>query len=188
MSSSTEHHIQDSLPLVEQILSAWKSRIGDDYQGYKNHVYRMLHCCFALAPCSEEDRKKLMIAACFHDIGLWSDHTVDYLPPSVREAEHYLKEQGLERWSEEIRLLIDLHHQLRPIKGELNRRFPLLEAFRKADLADVSLGLVRGGVPAAYMKKLKQQFPDAGFHPMLLKTAGKWFSKNPLTPPPFLKW
>src|SRR5579871_6643982 len=50
--------IYPTLPLVEEILSPWRERIGSDFEGYKNHVYRMLHCCFALSPCSEEDRSK----------------------------------------------------------------------------------------------------------------------------------
>lgn len=48
MTNSLKVHA--SLPLVEEILSPWQERIGTDYDGYKNHVYRMLHCCFALAP------------------------------------------------------------------------------------------------------------------------------------------
>jgi hypothetical protein len=180
--------IYSSLPLVEQILSPWQERIGADYVGYKNHVYRMLHCCFALTACSDEDRKKLMIAACHHDIGIWSDHTVDYLPPSIREATHYLSIHQLSHWEEEITLLIDLHHKIRAIKGSVADKYRLLEIFRRADLADFSLGLILGDVPAEFMKRLKQEFPNAGFHKMLMKAAGGWFAHHPLSPPPFMKW
>ncbi len=45
-----------------------------------------------------------MIAACHHDIGIWSDHTVDYLPPSIREATQYLSIHQLSHWEEEITL------------------------------------------------------------------------------------
>ena len=67
---TNEQTITSTLPLVEEILSPWQERIGSDYEGY-NHVYRMLHCCLALTSCSEQDRNKLTIAACYHDIGLW---------------------------------------------------------------------------------------------------------------------
>ena len=180
--------IYPTLSLVEEILLPWQERIGVDFNGYKNHVYRMLHCCFALATCSEEDRHKLIIAACHHDIGLWSDHTVDYLPPSIREAVTYLEANQMNHWVEEITLLIDLHHKLRAIKGEVAEKYPLLEVFRRADLADFSLGLVLGGVPREFFGNVKQQFPNAGFHKMLMKAAGGWFAKHPLSPPPFLKW
>ena len=180
--------VYPTLPLVEDILSPWRERIGVDYEGYKNHVYRMLHCCFALAPCSEQDRHKLMIAACHHDIGLWSDHTVDYLPPSIREAVQYLQAHHLGHWQEEVTLLIDLHHKLRGVKGAVAEKYPLVEVFRRADLADFSLGLVLGGVPREFMGRLKRQFPNAGFHKMLVKAAAGWFLKHPLSPPPFMKW
>ena len=163
--------IYPTLPLVEEILESWRERIGNDVEGYKNHVYRMLHCCFALYPCTEQDRNKLMIAACHHDIGIWSDHTVDYLPPSIREASAYLVANSKQELDEEITLLIDLHHKVKPIRGELADRFPLLEVFRKADLADFSLGFILGGVPKPFMRRLKQQFPNAGFHKMLMKSA-----------------
>jgi len=180
--------VHPSLPLVEQILSPWREQICIDYEGYRNHVYRMLHCCFALVPSSDEDRHKLIIAACHHDIGIWSDHTVDYLPPSVREAVKYLNDHQLQHWQEEITLLIDLHHKIRSIKGPLAQQYPLLEIFRRSDLADFSLGMILGGVPASYMKHLKRQFPNAGFHKMLLRAAGGWFARHPLSPPPFVKW
>lgn len=64
MNEHTAVTVHPSLPLVEQILSDWKTRIGDDFNGYRNHVYRMLHCCFAMTPCSDDDHQKLMIAAC----------------------------------------------------------------------------------------------------------------------------
>lgn len=180
--------IYPTLPLVEEILETWRERIGPDYTGYKHHVYRMLHCCFALHACSDQDRTKLIIAACHHDIGLWSDHTVDYLPPSIREAVSYLKAHQLDVWEQEITLLIDLHHKVRAIRGEQAARYPLLEVFRRADLADFSLGLCRGGVPRAFMQQLKRQFPNAGFHKMLMKAAGGWFARHPFSPPPFMKW
>jgi hypothetical protein len=177
--------IEASIPLLEDILGKWKKELGDDYAAYRNHVYRMLHFCFALRECGEEERRKLVIAGCFHDLGIWSDGTVDYLPPSVLRAGEYLKANGLEAWSEEVGLMIDMHHKLRQYR---DARYPLVEVFRKADLVDVSLGLVKFGVPAAYVKEVKAQFPNAGFHQRLKQLASQWFAKHPLSPPPFLKW
>lgn len=75
--------IIESIPLLEQILIPWRSSIGADYEGYKNHVYRMIHYCFALHACNETAQQKIIIAACFHDLGIWSEQTIDYLPPSI---------------------------------------------------------------------------------------------------------
>ncbi len=86
--------IQTSHPLIEDILSVCKERIGDDYAGYRGHVYRTFNFCLALRQCSEDEKTKLAIAACFHDIGLWSDQTVDYIPPSIVHANRYLTKTG----------------------------------------------------------------------------------------------
>ncbi len=97
----------------------------------------------------------------------------------------YLAANGLSAWDEEIALIIDQHHKVRPYR---DARFPLIEVFRKADLADFSLGLVRGDVPGATVSAVKATFPNAGFHKRLTQLAGGWFAKHPISPPPFLKW
>ena len=177
--------IQTQHPLIEAILSDWKDRIDDDYAGYRGHVYRMYNYCLALHPASNEEKTKLAIAACFHDIGLWSDHTVDYLAPSVAQAENYLAETGRETWSEEISLMIEWHHKVRPIR---TRQFPLVEVFRKGDLVDFSLGFFKCGLPKSLVKEVKAAIPNASFHRFLLKGAKDWFVKHPFSPPPFMKW
>jgi hypothetical protein len=42
----------------------------------------------------------LVIAACFHDLGIWTDHTFDYLSPSAGLARDYLQRYGLSAWQE----------------------------------------------------------------------------------------
>ncbi len=172
-------------PLIESILSDWRERIGDDYAGYRGHVYRMFNYCLALHPASDQEKTKLAIAACFHDIGLWSDHTVDYLAPSVAQAESYLAETGREAWSEEIGLMIEWHHKVRPYR---DRQFPLVEVFRKGDLVDFSLGFFKCGLPKSLVKEVKAAIPNAGFHRFLIEGAKDWFAKHPLSPPPFIRW
>jgi hypothetical protein len=177
--------IEKPILFLEQILVPWRERIGGDFEGYKNHVSRMLNFCFALRVCSDEEREKLIIAGAFHDIGIWSDGTVDYLPPSIAQAKLYLTERGLTDWIAEIELIIDLHHKMRPYRGSAS---PLVEVFRKADLADFSLGLVKGSVPGATVRAAKAAYPNAGFHKRLMQLAGGWFARHPVSPPPFMKW
>jgi hypothetical protein len=177
--------IEECIPLLEEILDKWKDELGNDYLGYKNHVYRMIHFCFALHNCNNEEREEIIIAGCFHDLGIWANGTVDYLPPSIALAKEYLKQNSLEQWIPEIELMIDMHHKLRKHQDD---RYPLVEVFRKGDLVDFSLGVVKWGLPKTYIKSVKDQFPNAGFHKRLAQLAGGWFSKHPLSPPPFLKW
>jgi hypothetical protein len=177
--------IEGHIPLLEGILHTWKDSIGPDFDGYKNHAYRMAHFCFALHDCSEDERQKVAIAAGFHDLGIWSARTVDYLPPSIAGAADYLKRNDLANWSVEIARMIDEHHKLRPNRDP---DYPLVEVFRRADLVDVSLGLVTFGVPRSYIRRVQRQFPDAGFHWRLVRLLGEWFSRHPASPPPFFKW
>ncbi|TAM12269.1 MAG: hypothetical protein EPN72_05725 [Nevskiaceae bacterium] len=178
--------VQDTrLLLVNHILAPWRPQIGADYDAYHNHVCRMLSFCFELHPCDEETTHKACIAGAFHDLGVWSDHTLDYLPPSARLAQDYLAREGLSDWAEEITLMITEHHKLRKVR---DTRYPLVEAFRRADLVDVSLGLYRGGIERQRVRDIKAGLPNCGFHKRLGQLAAGWFPHHPLRPLPFLKW
>jgi hypothetical protein len=177
--------IATEIPLLEEIFLSWKDLIGSEYQGYRNHVYRMIHFCFALKECSDTEREKIIIAAAFHDIGIWIEDTVDYIPPSVPPAMEYLQNRNLAAWSEEIKLMITEHHKIREYKDET---YPLVELFRKGDLVDFSFGSVKFGIPKMYIEEVKAAFPNSGFHRDLGKRAAKWFLQHPLNPAPMMKW
>lgn len=176
--------IEESIPLLDDILEKWKDELGDNYIGYKNHVYRMINFCFALRNYNQEEREKIIIAGCFHDLGIWSDKTFDYLPPSITLAKEYLKKNNLEKWTPEIELMIGMHHKLGKYQGDNS----LIEVFRRGDLVDFSLGFVKCGLPKNYIKSVKNQFPNAGFHKYLVCLASGWVLKHPLNPAPVLKW
>lgn len=177
--------IEKPIPLLDEILKPWQTTIGKDYLGYKNHVYRMVHCCLALHNCNTEQREKIITAGCFHDIGIWIENTVDYIPPSIPPAKDYLKEKQKENWSREIELMISEHHKITTYK---NKDYPLVEVFRKGDLIDFSFGLIRFGLSKTDINQLQAIFPNAGFHKNLSKLAAKWFVKHPWNPAPMMKW
>lgn len=177
--------IETDIPLLEEILGQRRTTLGDQLQPYKNHVYRVTNFCFALHDCRGDDREKILVAGCFHDLGIWPDDEVDYLAPSIDLAREYLNEKGKEGWSTEIGQMIDLHHQLRSVKdGE----FPLVEAFRKADLVDVSLGLRTFGLPRSFVRSVRRQFPNLGFHRNLVRLTGLQLRRDPLNPLPMMRW
>lgn len=178
-------HIETQIPLLEALLTPWQDTIGDEYLGYRNHVYRMVHCCLALGDCSEEERQKILIAGAFHDIGIWIEDTVDYIEPSVPPAMAYLRKNDLQPWCDEIRLMITEHHKVRPYHGDYER---LVELFRRGDLVDFSGGLVSFGIDKQALKALRTAFPNAGFHRNLGKRGWHWFLKHPLNPAPMMKW
>lgn len=176
--------IEDPIVEVEEILGARKSEIDRDYVGYKNHVYRMVNFSLALRDCSAEERTKILIAGCFHDLGIWTSSTFDYLPPSQALARTYLKQHGLGHWVTEIELMIAMHHKLSRYRDP---RYPLVEVFRQGDLVDFSLGIVRCGLPSSYVRAVKHHFPNEGFHRRLVQLEGKWISRHPSNPLPIVK-
>lgn len=177
--------VNDYICQIDDILAPWQSVIGEDFQGYRNHVVRMVTFCQRLRACSREDTQKLVIAGCFHDIGLWTHDTLDYLPPSLPPAAEYLAANGLSDWQPEIEQMILLHHKLRPVQDGLS---PLVEVFRQGDLVDFSLGRVRFTLPRSEVSAVQAQYPNAGFHRMLMRRSWRWFRKHPLNPAPMMKW
>ncbi len=177
--------LEDHISLLETILDEWRDTIGRQYEPYKNHVYRVMNICFALHECTEDDREKLIIAGCFHDLGIWPNDTVDYLAPSIELAKKYLKEDGKEEWSTEIELMIDLHHKLTRVK---HCEYPLVEVFRRGDWVDVSLGMRSFGLPRKYVRSVRKQFPNLGFHRNLIRLTREEFMRHPLNPLPMMKW
>ena len=177
--------IEETIPLLEEILGRWQEKIGGDYAGYHNHVCRMVNFCFALRDCTAEERDKIVIAGCFHDLGIWGADTFDYLPPSVALAKEYLTQNNLEQWIIEIQLMIEMHHKLRRYDDP---RYPLVELFRRGDLIDFSLGIIKCGLPASYIRSVQGRIPGAGFHKRLVQLEFGWLSRHPLNPLPVFKW
>jgi hypothetical protein len=177
--------IEERIALLDELLDAWQDKIGNDYAGYKNHLYRMINFCFALHNGNTEEREKIIIAGCFHDLGIWANDTFDYLSPSVALAKVYLEQNKLEAWIPEIELMIDSHHKLRKYQDE---RYPLVEVFRQGDLVDFSLGIVKCGLPKSYIQSVQNRFPNAGFNKRLVQLELDWFSRHPWNPLPVLKW
>lgn len=175
----------NDLSLLDKILQDYKVQIGEDFIGYRNHLYRMLNFANYLGRLGSTDLEKMMVAAAFHDIGIWTKSTVDYIEPSVSEAQHWLR--GSEYAADEADILdmISLHHKVRPVKDHAS---PLVELFRKADLVDFSLGMIKCGVPSEFIKTVKQAYPNAGFHKCLMRLSWQQLKSQPLNPLPMMKW
>jgi hypothetical protein len=179
--------IEENIPLIDEILENRKTELGDDFAGYKNHVCRMVNFCLVRKDFGVEEREKIIIAGAFHDLGIWAGagKTLDYLPPSIDLAKEYLLQNGLDEWSPEIVLMIDMHHKLRKFENE---NYPLTEVFRRGDLVDFSLGLIKCGLPRTYIKAVKKTFPNRGFHKTLVGLAGRRICRHPLNPLPVFKY
>lgn len=176
--------VERELPLVEDILGSYKDVIGRDFQAYRNHVYRVVNLCYGAGDFDAETKQKIQIAGCFHDIGIWLASTMDYLEPSESVAKSYLNNTGKEDWVPEVLEMIEKHHCVRSC---VDPSQPLIELFRRADVADFSLGLFSMGFSRVSISTLKSEFPNAGFHLRLMQLGSAWIFKNPLNPLPMFR-
>src|SRR5262245_43325321 len=168
---------------IEDILIKFQPAIGKDIQLYRNHVYRVYLNCLMIDP-QIENKRKYAIASAFHDIGIWTDHTFDYLAPSIKQAKQYLAEINKLEWLEEISSMINWHHKISKYNGKDE---VLVENFRKADWIDVSLGLKTFGLDKSRIKENLKAIPYLGFHGFLLKQFLHQLIKHPLRPLPMFK-
>jgi HD domain-containing protein len=173
------------IPFLDEVLSPWQQTLGADYLAYKNHVIRMLNFCFYLAKPDDVEEKKLIIAAAFHDIGIWTNNTVDYLAPSITHLEHYLHKNNLSAWFAELSVMIAQHHKITKTKYP---QYPLVEIFRQADLVDFSLGMVKNAITKNFIREVKTALPNAGFHRLLLVLTWQRIKQKPFSPLPMMKW
>lgn len=173
----------ESANFTDDLLLPFKAILGRDFTRYSNHVQRVYLNCLLLDkdPANQE---RYAIAAVYHDIGIWTDHTFDYLQPSIEQLKKFLIATGREQLEKEISLMIYWHHKIKPYSGDYANT---VETFRKADWIDVSLGLLSFGGDKKTMSSYRSQYPNRGFHLFLLKQAAKNFLKHPLNPIPVFK-
>jgi GNAT superfamily N-acetyltransferase len=170
------------IPTIDDVLNDHATALRDDLGGYRNHVYRIVNLCVAIAGRSELE--KIAVAAVFHDLGIWTNGTFDYIAPSIALARDYLVARAREDWSAEIETMIADHHKImRSTSGPDS----LVEAFRRADWIDVTRGLRSFGISRQLVARLYATWPDAGFHWRLVTLTLERLRGHPLTPLPMIK-
>ena len=172
-----------SVPTIDQVLHAHASDLGPDFVAYRNHVYRVVNLCAAMV----NDRvglEKIAIAAVFHDLGIWTNKTFDYIAPSIALAREYLTAHGRAACIADIEGMIADHHKITPAHAS---RDSLVEPFRRADWIDVTRGLRTFGLPRSSIRPVLAEWPSAGFHWRLVQFTLERFRTHPLTPLPMVK-
>ncbi|MCR9090173.1 phosphohydrolase [Algiphilus sp.] len=181
------HHF----PLIDELLEARRVVFGGDdqepvFQGYRAHAYHILNFGRQWMTAQPERDEKLAIAAVFHDIAAWPNDNLDYLRPSADQADAYLDAIGRSEWKPEMRLMIEMHHKLRPYR---KAHAEWVEPVRRADWCDVSFNLLRFGLPKSFIKEVNASFPLGKFYPgHVYKVSAKWMLRHPLNPIPILRW
>jgi hypothetical protein len=171
------------IPTVDNVLDRHACALGHDLVAYRNHVYRVVNLCVAIAG-SHSELEKIAVAAVFHDLGIWTDRTFDYIRPSIALAREYLAAQAHEDWITDVSTMIADHHK---ITHSASNPDSLVEPFRQADWIDVTGGLRRFGIPRPFVARLFATWPDAGFHWRLVQLALERLRTHPLTPLPMVR-
>jgi hypothetical protein len=183
-----------AIATLDRVLEAHARDLADDFAGYRNHAYRVANLCLALVPgaagqvngdaANPDTVEKVAVAAAFHDLGIWTDRTFDYLQPSMTLAATYLRESGKPLWTDEIAAMILEHHKVRPYRSDA---WPLVEPFRRADWIDVTRGLLTLGARRSVIARLYAMWPSAGFHRRLVQLEVGRLRTHPWSPLPMLR-
>jgi hypothetical protein len=182
MGSTKEVNLVRHIPILDEVLNAHAGELGDDFAAYRNHSYRVVNFCVALSTDSTVHLDKIALAAAFHDLGIWTDHTFDYIPPSIRLARAHLMGSGQSAWTSEITEVIFQHHKVLPYQGD-----SLVKQFRRADLLDVSKGLIRSGLSREFVNHILATWPNAGFHRRLVMLGLQRLTTHPWNPLPMIR-
>jgi hypothetical protein len=176
-----------ALETVDRVLGAHAAVIGQDLAGYRNHVYRVVNLCALLAGAGDDEAvvERVAVAAVYHDLGIWTHRTFDYLAPSLAMAMDDLSASGRSAWQAEVAAMILEHHKVRAYRGTAG---PLVESFRQADWIDVTGGVRRFGVARAQVRTLYARWPSAGFHARLLRLGVLRLRTHPWSPLPMVRF
>jgi hypothetical protein len=169
---------------LDAILNAHAIELAGDFVAYRNHAYRVANLCLALSPHGPDTLEKIAIASAFHDLGIWTNRTFDYLQPSASLATAYLSDLGKASWTQEITEMVFEHHKILRYRREPRS---LVEPFRRADWVDVSRGLVTFGLSRALLREIFAVWPSAGFHKRLVQLEFTRLRTHPWNPLPMIR-
>ena len=153
---------------VEDLFAPFVEVIGADLPGYRNHVYRAITYAMHFLNNAAEFEQLVETAFVYHDIGLWTHRMMAYLQPSeeLALADNRKHDWGLDPMA--LRGAIHWHHKISRYTGDHQE---VIEACRKADWIDASMGRLRKGLTRENIAKVQSAFPNLGFHKSLIRLA-----------------
>ena len=164
-----KHH-----PDLDDELFSLAETIGPDFTAYRNHCLRVLTFTkYFLPEWVEKELPEAMelaaMAIAYHDVALWTDKKLDYLGPSVAKMDSVLHDKTTKEEMALMKEIILQHHKVTEFTSDLGKaQDAVINAVRKADWADATMGIVRSGMPAALLEAAYDAIPEAGFHMMLV--------------------
>lgn len=99
---------------IDALLAPHERLLADQHTTYRNHACRVaaFHCM--LDGSRDEVPQHVLVAAAFHDLGIWTAGTFDYLEPSVLLATGHLRSTSSGADREIVTAMIRNHHKLTP--------------------------------------------------------------------------
>ncbi|GAO56783.1 phosphohydrolase [Novosphingobium sp. ERN07] len=155
-------------PTVERFLPFIAEALGADFAAYRNHIYRVLSYAAHFLGDDPRGRKHIAFALVFHDVGMWTDHELAYLEPSEAAAERVRAQHAPHLDPTLVANIIHWHHKLLSFAGP---DAEIVNAARKADWIDASMGMVRHGVPRKQVAAIEEAIPVLGFPEVLMRLA-----------------
>lgn len=165
--------------LVDEVLGRKAGVLGESASIYRNHVLRGLN--YQALLLRETPPDSAVLAWAVHDLGIWTAGTLDYLAPSADLVDEFAGEVGVADVATARAMVLD-HHKVRSADNLLS------ETFRRADLVDVSRGLVRPGLTRAQVREVVNAFPYLGFHRWLAGRLTRYAATHPASPAPMMRW
>jgi hypothetical protein len=166
--------IYKHVPELDDELFRVAGKIGSDFSGYRNHCLRVLIFTKYFLPdwVSKELPNAMELAAvavAYHDVGLWTDKALNYLGPSAAQLEKALHDKHSETEMAIMKDIILQHHKLTDFTSDHGKAADaLVNAVRKADWTDVTMGIVRFGMPAVVVEAAYDNNADMGWHKILM--------------------
>ena len=100
---------------LDELLQAYAARARQRLHGLQeSHLPGGEPVRRAVLRATPTQLQKMAIAAAFHDMGIWTDGTFDYLQPSIGLAGEHLARSGRPEWTPEITAMILEHHKISP--------------------------------------------------------------------------
>jgi HD domain-containing protein len=165
-------------------LAALRSAGGETDGAMERHCVRQFLIAERLAEDAGQsvDHELLLCAAFLHDTGLYpgvKSHDA-YVSDGRHLAERTLEPFGWER----VRLVrcldaVEQHHALRD-RSSLGAE---VELMRRADLIDVSAGLITFGLDRWWLRGLARDLPRTGFHRFLARETWRMARERPRSLP-----
>ncbi|MCW3015821.1 MAG: Metal dependent phosphohydrolase [Solirubrobacterales bacterium] len=169
-------------PATQRCLAVLRDLSGDVNGPMERHSIRVVLLAEELARQGGHtlDSELVLCAGLLHDLGLYpgAASKAAYVTDSRRLAETILTEEG---WpAERVELAaeaVERHHEL----PQQWSRGTEVELLRRADLIEVSHGLVSFGVTREFRTDLLQRIPRDGFVGEVLRGLGRALRERPAT-------